>query len=645
MITLPLDTAVIVDTVFDTDRRVLLAGEPGVGKSTLIDALTRELAQTARQSVCIGADPGSPLFGVPGAVCLGSRQGDGWTLLRLEALCTLDAARFRLPLILAVARLARQLPAGIVLVDGPGVVRGVAGAELLPAIIEAVGIDTVLLLARRGRPAPLFTEAKTMPVDIYRIDASPTAKRPGKSRRGESRTALWNLHLAHAAPFTLDLAELDIIGTPPPRSAVDAWTGRQIALLQGGQTRVMGEVLSLKGQHLRVTLPRTPGKVRTLLIRDARRRPGGVLETAERPATEPVEYRPGPEVLTPSTGGIESEPELATRVGMLDVVLVNGVFGDPLMHARMRHQRRSLLFDLGDNTRLSTRVAHRVTDVFITHAHADHIAGFLWLLRARIENSPECRMYGPPGLAANIDGLVRGILWDRVNESGPVFKVTELHHDRLLRYRVQAGRPGAERLSEQRADNGILLSESAFRVRAVMLDHVSPVLAFAFEPSEQINVRKDRLDARALVPGPWLGDLKRCIQRNEEDSVITLPDGRTESAGMLAADLLMVTAGKRLVYATDFADTPENRRRLIALAETAHTLVCEATFRQEDAEYAYRTAHLTTRACGEIAVAARVARLIPFHFSRRYQKQPQRVYDEIKSVCRRTGDGPQCIGG
>jgi hypothetical protein len=42
------------------------------------------------------------------------------------------------------------------------------------------------------------------------------------------------------------------------------------------------------------------------------------------------------------------------------------------------------------------------------------------------------------------------------------------------------------------------------------------------------------------------------------------------------------------------------------------------------------------RACGEIANAADVQRLMPFHFSRRYEDTPQRAYAEVASVCWRT---------
>jgi ribonuclease BN (tRNA processing enzyme) len=284
---------------------------------------------------------------------------------------------------------------------------------------------------------------------------------------------------------------------------------------------------------------------------------------------------------------------------------------------------------------LPARIAHQVTDVFVTHAHIDHIAGFLWLLRSRIGECSECRLYGPPGLSANIDGLTRGILWDRVGDRGPRFEVFELNGPQLQHFRVQAGRPGCELVDTQQAPDGLLCSEPGFRVRATTLEHVSPVLAFALEPAPQINVRKDRLLARGLVPGPWLGELKRHLQAGEHAAAVELPDGRIESTAALAAELVLVSPGKKLVYATDFSDSAENRRQLVALARGAHTLFCESTFLEEDAAQAARTAHLTTRACAEIAEAAGVARLVPFHFSRRYEDDPARIYAEIGAICTR----------
>ncbi len=98
----------------------------------------------------------------------------------------------------------------------------------------------------------------------------------------------------------------------------------------------------------------------------------------------------------------------------------------------------------------------------------------------------------------------------------------------------------------------------------------------------------------------------------------------------------MRTPGRRLVYATDFADTAANRARVVELARRAEVLFCESTFTTEHAAQARATQHLTAPACGEIARAAGVERLAPFHFSRRYEHDPARVYAQLREAF----DGP-----
>jgi ribonuclease BN (tRNA processing enzyme) len=201
---------------------------------------------------------------------------------------------------------------------------------------------------------------------------------------------------------------------------------------------------------------------------------------------------------------------------------------------------------------------------------------------------------------------------------------------------VQAGRQGCESLGERSVPTGVLLRESDFLVRAVTLDHGTPVLAFALEPAMDIKVRKERLSESRLRPGPWLSELKRGITRGEANALVSLADGSRATVEELARELVLITPGQKLAYATDLADTISNRQRLAALAKGAHTFFCEATFLAEDAAQAQRTGHLTARACGEIARAAGVGRLVPFHFSRRYGQTPERVYDEVRAACANT---------
>jgi ribonuclease BN (tRNA processing enzyme) len=247
-----------------------------------------------------------------------------------------------------------------------------------------------------------------------------------------------------------------------------------------------------------------------------------------------------------------------------------------------------------------------------------------------------CRLYGPPGLTHHVRGLISGIHWDRIGEHGPRFEIVELHADHLVRRRLQTGQAGAQLTEQRHTPDGTLLQEGGFRVRAITLDHGIPVLAFAFETTQTLNVRKERLAANGWSAGAWLGNLKRALQEQRPGAVIPLPDGSGAPAGALAAELLHITPGQKLVYATDLADSTQNRDRLVAFAADADAFFCEAAFVSDDLEQSLRTGHLTARACGEIASAAQVARLVPFHFSRRYQHDPVQVYAEVRAACART---------
>lgn len=614
-------------------RRILFMGETGTGKSTLAIKLLRFLASRGSQCHLLELDPGNPpleIPGVPGTVALAALDTlDGNGLIRREyqALCTLNGGRFRLPLLLAARRLLANT---ILLIDPPGVVRGVGGAELLMALTESLKVNAVVVLHRANGPMPLAQEFAALPVPVFHLTASPAAKARSNLEQLKHRTRLWDLFLADATLETVVLDRIPILGTPPPRDAQSGWPGRQAALLDaaGGTVR-MGEVIGLNDGLLSLRMvPGTAAKPVSLLIRDAGRNAMGRLETVKRVDTPPaVRHVPVEMTPPPVFPGAGSMP-VSSNLGQAWATLVGGVFGDPLVHVRLRRLQRSLLFDLGDAARLAAKIAHQVHAVFLSHAHIDHIGGFTWFLRSRIGSFPPCRIFGPPETIRRIESFLGAITWDRIDDRGPIFDVYEIGETALSHARLQPGKKKID-LAEIPIRAGVILTEEGFTVTAAICDHGIPSIAYGLLLPREIKIIRERLAAANLPPGRWLRTLKQCISADTPEAEITLPGGRTGKAGDLAQELTIIQPGKKLVYAADMADTPENRMKLTELARSAHTFFCETAFTLADKPKADATQHLTTLAAVHIARDAGVERLVPFHFSKRYEHNSRSVYDEI----------------
>jgi ribonuclease BN (tRNA processing enzyme) len=393
-----------------------------------------------------------------------------------------------------------------------------------------------------------------------------------------------------------------------------------------GTTLTLGEVQSLEPDSLRLLAPPfAVAEAWTAVVRDARRDRDGRLVTAPRWEEPPV-----PEPVPDQS--IDLPGPTASHATNLRTTLVGGLFGDPLLHIRPGGEARSLFLDLGEHPQLPVRLAHRVSDIFLTHAHMDHFAGFPWLLRRRVGVREPCRVYGPPGTMERVVSLLSGFTWDRIGDDGPRFEIAELHGDRLLRWWAQAGEQLGVPRGEEQVRDGVIHAEAGFEVHASVLDHGTPVLAFAVQESRQLKIRRDRLDALNLPPGRWLSELKDHLLAGQSTALVSLPDGGQVAAGELAKDLVVERPGQKLAYATDVSDTAANREALTELARGAQILVCEASFLERHADRARATGHLTARACGEIAAAAGVRRLLPFHLSNRYQDHPQEVIREVMEV-------------
>jgi ribonuclease Z len=317
--------------------------------------------------------------------------------------------------------------------------------------------------------------------------------------------------------------------------------------------------------------------------------------------------------------------------------LVNDLFGDPALYVALPWERRALLFDLGDVTRLSAGRLLKLTDIFVSHAHVDHFVGFDHVLRVLLGRSKALRLYGPPGFIDHVEGKLRGYTWNLVEGYSLAIEVHEVHPGGVRRASFAC--PEGFRRREVAGvplDDGVILEEPQFRVRAAHLDHRIPCLGFALEETVHLNVDKAALEALGLPVGPWLIDLKRAVRAGLPDQhllrAVWSEDGirqeRPFRLGELRSRVIRESPGQKLVYITDVVASAENAEKIVGLALGADILYCEAAYPERDRERATARYHLTARQAGGLAARANVRRLVVFHFSPKYRDCPGVLLDE-----------------
>jgi ribonuclease Z len=323
--------------------------------------------------------------------------------------------------------------------------------------------------------------------------------------------------------------------------------------------------------------------------------------------------------------------------------LVNPVFGDPGVYVDLKFENRALLFDIGDISGLPTRKLLRISDVFVSHTHMDHFAGFDHLLRVCLGRDTGVSLYGPPDFIAQVEHKLHGYTWNLVENYSSDFVIVAHELDaegRVQRARFRSHR-GFEResLPASTASDGVLLDETQFKVRARAFDHHGlPSLAFSFEEHTHINVWKNRLDELGLPTGPWLTELKRKVREEASDDTPIRVHWRTRDGmreetfalGELKHKVLEFVPGQRVCYVTDVAGHEDNSRALTEFLRDADLVFIEAVFLEDDAEHAASKAHLMTTQAGAIARAAGVKSAVPFHFSARYYGREADVRHEFE---------------
>ena len=319
--------------------------------------------------------------------------------------------------------------------------------------------------------------------------------------------------------------------------------------------------------------------------------------------------------------------------------LINDPFYDPALFIRFLYQGRAILFDLGDISKLSTRDILKITHVFVTHTHMDHFVGFDILLRIFLGRDKKLYLFGPEGFLRNIEGKLSGYTWNLVSEYVTDFRIiaNEIHEDKIVTRVYPCNQKFSPANEIILPFNEILLKESAFFIKAIVLDHCIPCLAFSIIENFHVNINKEKLKMLNLPVGPWLNRFKIAVYENKDAEMDFLVQWEERgkvikeeriSFQKLVKEIAIITPGQKITYVTDVIGNAENIKKIIEFSEKSDVLFIEAPFLERDKELAKKKSHLTAKQAGMIARLAKVKRFVIFHFSPRYYGNPEELKKE-----------------
>jgi ribonuclease Z len=322
--------------------------------------------------------------------------------------------------------------------------------------------------------------------------------------------------------------------------------------------------------------------------------------------------------------------------------LVNHPFGDPGLYVSFRYHGRAMLFDLGRIDRQPAAGLLKLSHVFVSHTHMDHFIGFDHLLRLFLARDRDLHVFGPQGIIENIRGKLAGYTWNLVDSYPFVLTVHEVTPTEIRQVRLPACSAFKPEPATTRPFDGTLYETAEVRVTTVHLDHRIPCLGFALTERNRLNVKPDQLAEMGVPAGRWLNQLKEAVREGVPGDTpihIEWREGTEQRQVSFPVDelrerLLVETRGQKIAYVVDTLFNRYNLERVVALIAGADIFFWESLFLDADRHEASKRYHLTARQAGTLARAAAVARLETFHFSPRYDRNPDPLRAEAQAVFR-----------
>jgi ribonuclease Z len=256
----------------------------------------------------------------------------------------------------------------------------------------------------------------------------------------------------------------------------------------------------------------------------------------------------------------------------------------------------NILFDCGEGIQRQFKISKispsKLTRIFITHWHGDHILGLPGLFQtlAMSNYNGTLKIYGPHGTRKFISIITELLMHININ--------LEIHE----------------------IGPGKIIDEEIFQLNAETMNHGIPTLAYSLILKDRLRLDKKKLKKLKLPNSPLLKQIQK-----GNDIVY-------ENKKIKASSLTFLEKGKKL---TIILDTVMNISA-VQFAKNSNLLICESTFSDAESEKAKEYKHLTAKNAATIAKNSKSKNLIITHISQRYEHNLQAIEKEAKRTFKNT---------
>jgi len=249
----------------------------------------------------------------------------------------------------------------------------------------------------------------------------------------------------------------------------------------------------------------------------------------------------------------------------------------------IRREGELFLFDCGEGTQVSLRRLNlrwkKISVIFISHTHADHVTGIpgLLMLSSQVDRDDPLYIIGPPRIGEYVETSRRVL-------------------DMYINYEI---------VIQEVTAPGIVYRGDGFHIRAFPLRHTKPCYGYTLEEDKRPGeFHPEKAEALGVTRGPLWAALQSGQTVKAQNGSDVLP----------AQVLGESRTGRKFSFVTDTLAFPEIADEVAG----SDLFVCEGMFEKALEESAREKKHMTADQAARIALAAQVKKLALIHYSPRY---------------------------